>query len=132
MSGDYLDILPFTDQKIGFCIADVTGKGMPAALMMSNVQAVVHAFSSETMSPQRLCEKVNRSMTPNLPSDKSVTFFYGTLDRDHHCFTFANAGHNAPILIRKEGTVIRLEEGGLELGLLTDSRYDQGKIFLEP
>ena len=71
-------------------------------------------------------------MTPNLPSDIFVTFFYGILDREHHCFTFANAGHNAPILIRKEGTVIRLEEGGLELGLFADSRYDQGKIFLEP
>ena len=57
VSGDYLDILPFTDQKIGFCIAVVTGKGMPAALLMSNVQAVVHAIASETMSPRAYVKK---------------------------------------------------------------------------
>ena len=132
VSGDYFDILPFTDQQIGFCIADVTGKGMPAALLMSNIQAMVHAFASESLSPSPLCEKVNRSMAPNLPDDKFVTFFYGILDTEHHCFVISNAGHNAPILMRKDGTVIRLEEGGLVLGVFANSRYDQGKIFLEP
>lgn len=132
VSGDYFDLIPFTEHQLGFCIADVTGKGMPAALLMSNIQAMVHAYASEDTSPDRLCEKVNRGLAPNLPSDKFVTFFYGMLDTESHCFVFANAGHNPPILVRKDGRVIRLEEGGLVLGVFADGSYDQGRVYIEP
>src|SRR5215813_4875161 len=73
VSGDYFDVLKFSDSKAALCIADVSGKGMPAALLMSNVQAAVHAFAAETVSPAELCNKVNRVVSGCTGEDKFRT-----------------------------------------------------------
>jgi len=132
VGGDYFDVFSFSERRVGLCIADVSGKGMPAALLMSNLQAVVKALASENSSPKELVEKVNRVMCRNTTEAKFITLFYGLLDVDGKTLRYANAGHNAPILTRKDGAQVRLEEGGLILGIFQERSYEQGEIELRP
>jgi uncharacterized protein YndB with AHSA1/START domain len=96
VGGDYFDVFKFGASRLGLCIADVSGKGMPAALLMSNLQAVVKALAAENTSPKELVEKVNRVMWRNTMEGKFITLFYGLLDVDRKTLQYANAGHNAP------------------------------------
>ncbi len=132
VGGDYFDVFSFSERRVGLCIADVSGKGMPAALLMSNLQAVVKALASENTSPKDLVEKVNRVMCSNTTEAKFITLFYGLLDVDGKTLRYANAGHNAPILTRKDGAQVRLEEGGLILGIFQERSYEEGEIELRP
>src|SRR5262249_20270280 len=76
VSGDYFDVLKFDEQRAALCIADVSGKGMPAALLMSNVQAAVKAFAAGEVSPPAMCAKLNRVACGNIAEDRFITFFY--------------------------------------------------------
>jgi FixJ family two-component response regulator len=128
VGGDYFDALKFDDAKVALCIADVSGKGMPAALLMSNLQAAVKAFASESMQPRELCAKVNRVICSNIAANKFITFFYCLHNAAKGKLTYANAGHDAPILIHKDGTIMRLREGGAVLGVFNDWNYEQNEI----
>ena len=130
VSGDYFDVLKFSDSKAALCIADVSGKGMPAALLMSNVQAAVHAFASETVSPSELCAKVNRVVSSSTGEDKFITFFYGLVDAERKTLVYTNAGHNAAILLREDGSFTRLEPGGAVLGPFPNWVYNHEQIEL--
>jgi uncharacterized protein YndB with AHSA1/START domain len=132
VGGDYFDVFKFSETRLGLCIADVSGKGMPAALLMANLQAVVKALASENTSPGELVEKVNRVMWRNTTEAKFITLFYGLLDVDGKTLRYANAGHNAPILTRKDGAQVPLEEGGLALALFQERSYEEGEIELRP
>ena len=132
VGGDYFDVFRFGASRLGLCIADVSGKGMPAALLMSNLQAVVKALAAENTSPKELVEKVNRLMSRNTTEAKFITLFYGLLDVDRKTLQYANAGHNAPVLTREDGVQVRLEQGGLIVGAFQESVYDQGEIDLRP
>jgi serine phosphatase RsbU (regulator of sigma subunit)/FixJ family two-component response regulator len=131
VSGDYFDVLKFDEGRAALCIADVSGKGMPAALLMSNVQAAVKAFASATAAPAELCEKVNRVVCSNTAEDKFITFFYCLLDAATGTLTYANAGHNAPILIRSDGASLQLERGGTVLGPFPEWEFEQGEVRLQ-
>lgn len=128
VGGDYFDALKLSDSKVALCIADVSGKGMPAALLMSNLQAAVKAFASESIQPRDLCSKVNRVICSNIATNKFITFFYCVYDAERRRLVYANAGHNAPILIRKDGCYIRLHEGGVVLGVFRDWNYEHNEI----
>jgi FixJ family two-component response regulator len=130
VSGDYYDVLKLSASTIGLCIADVSGKGMPAALLMSNVQAAVKSFAAAEVSPARLCEMVNRIISTNIAEDKFITFFYSLLDVEQKTLFYANAGHNPGILMRQDGSLTRLERGGTVLGPFPDWQYEQGEIAL--
>ncbi len=132
VGGDYFDVFKFGASRLGLCIADVSGKGMPAALLMANLQAVVKALAAENTSPKELVEKVNRVMSRNTTEAKFITLFYGLLDVDRKTLQYANAGHNAPVLTREDGVQVRLEQGGLIVGAFQESVYDQGEIDLRP
>jgi hypothetical protein len=132
VGGDYFDVFSFSERRVGLCIADVSGKGMPAALLMSNLQAVVKALASENSFPKELVENVNRVMCRNTTEAKFITLFYGLLDVDGKTLRYVNAGHNAPILTRKDGAQVRLEEGGLILGIFQEHSYEEGEIELRP
>ena len=132
VGGDYFDVFKFGAGLLGLCVADVSGKGMPAALLMSNLQAVVKALAAENRSPQELVEKVNRVMSCNTTEGKFITLFYGLLDVDRKTLHYANAGHNPPVLTREDGAQVRLEQGGLIVGAFQESVYDQGEIGLRP
>jgi FixJ family two-component response regulator len=128
VGGDYFDVLRFHGRKTGLCIADVAGKGMPAALLMSNLQAAVKAFASESVSPSELCSKVNRVICSNIAANKFITFFYCLHDAERKRLVYANAGHDAPIVIRRNGSVERLREGGAVLGVFREWNYEQNEI----
>ena len=131
VAGDYYDVMKLSEGALGICIADVVGKGMPAALLMSNLQAIVRAMASEDMPPKQLCEKVNRVISNNITPGKFITFFYCLLDAKMKKLFYTNAGHNRPILFHQDGSWIELKEGGLALGMSRERTYEQGEAELK-
>jgi sigma-B regulation protein RsbU (phosphoserine phosphatase) len=132
VSGDYFDVLKFGDHTAALCIADVMGKGMPAALLMSNIQAAVKSRASTGNATDVLCEQVNRLVCNNVDEGKFITFFYCFIDMVARKLFYTNAGHHAPMLVRRDGEVIRLTEGGPVLGLIPDYVYEVDEVELKP
>lgn len=131
VSGDYLDLLRLDANHLALCVGDVIGKGVPAALLMSNVQAAVHALAGEMHPTGELCERINRIVAANVGSGKFITFFYGVLDGARR-FSYTNAGHCEPILVRQNGECLRLNHGGVVLGVFPDWEYREEHVQLEP
>src|SRR5436309_2982524 len=96
VGGDYFDVLPLGEEALGLCIADVAGKGIPAALLMSNLQAAVRGLSSPSLDPDVVCSRLNAMVWRNTHSDRFVTFFYAEPDRRARPLRYATAGCNAP------------------------------------
>jgi hypothetical protein len=117
VGGDYFDLLPFGADGIGFCIADVSGHGIPAALLMSNVQSAVRVLAGDALSPADLCARLNKQATTNFPDGGFLTFFFGCLHLPMKRLTYCNAGHNPPIVIKHDGTFQMLGASGLPLGI---------------
>jgi phosphoserine phosphatase RsbU/P len=132
VGGDYYDVLAFGQDKLGLCIADVAGKGMPAALVMSNLQAAVRGLASPLVPPDDLCARLNDLLYRNTTSDRFVTFFYAQLDGPTRFLRYVNAGHNAPIVLHRNGSHDRLREGGIVLGVFPGQLFALGTIQLEP
>jgi sigma-B regulation protein RsbU (phosphoserine phosphatase) len=130
VGGDCFDTLSF-GQVLGISIADIAGKGLPAALLMSNLQAAVRAFAQESVAPSSICGSVNRLLCRNMASGRFATFCYARVDATGRRIVFSNAGHNPPLLVRKSGSFERLSDGGTVLGVFPDSQYDQGEMPLE-
>jgi sigma-B regulation protein RsbU (phosphoserine phosphatase) len=126
VGGDYYDVLPFGRETLGVCIGDVAGKGLPAALLMSNLQAAFRGFASPAVSPEALCDKLNSLICRNIASDRFITFFYAQLDGVARQLRYTNAGHNAPIVTHKDGSHDRLREGGGILGVFPVQAFDMG------
>jgi len=123
VSGDYYDVIPIGDGKTAICIGDVSGKGMPAALLMANVQAAVKAFAPQGISPAELCNRVNRILCSNVTPGRFMSLFFGVLDSGTLQLSYTCAGHNPPILIRLDGSEARLQAGGVPLGFFTEAEY---------
>lgn len=132
IGGDYFDARRVDDGSVALAIGDVSGKGMSAALLMSNLQAAVKACALERLAPAELCERVNGIIHGNLAAEKFVTFFYARLEVAANRLDYANAGHNAPILVRRSGEVTRLGAGGPVLGVFAHSDYSPASVALEP
>ena len=132
VGGDYYDVLPFDGGAMGLCIADVAGKGMPAAMLMSNFQAGVRGLASAALAPDALCEKLNELVSRNIAADRFITFFYAHLDATSRKLSYANAGHNAPIVLHRDGSHERLDAGGGVLGIFKKQQFDGGTISLAP
>jgi phosphoserine phosphatase RsbU/P len=131
VGGDYYDLLTLSDTQAAICIGDVAGKGMPAALLMSSLQAAVRASAETAVQPKELCERVRRVVVPNLAGGRFVTFFYCTIDMEAGRIRYCNAGHNPPIVARADGTVVRLSEGGPVLSrLFRNQPFVQGDVEL--
>lgn len=130
VGGDCYDAIAFGRARLGLSIADVVGKGIPAALLMSNLQAAVRAFATDAAQPAELCHQVNRILCGHIAEGRFISFFYCIVDSDLGTMTFANAGHYPPILIRANGSVERLEPGGAVLGVFPDGAYDQGQVTI--
>jgi len=132
VGGDYFDILPLDEHTLGLCIADVAGKGMPAALLMSNLQAAVRGLSSLSVAPDQLCRRLNSIVHRNTGSDRFITFFYAQLEGPAGRLTYVNAGHNAPFVVRPDGSHERLRNGGTVLGVFASPDYELGSVQLFP
>ena len=132
VGGDFFDVAHLNDQSVALCVADVMGKGLPAALLMSNLQAAVKSAYADSAAPIQLCETVNNILCDNSESGQFVTLFYGLVDLHRRIVTYVNAGHNPPRLIRADGTRIELHEGGPILGEFENLKFQQGTVHLQP
>ena len=132
VGGDYFDVIRLSEKKLGICIADVVGKGVPAALFMANVQATVRAYASESVSPAWLCDRVNSVVCANIAAEKFVTLFYGVLDAEQRTMQFTSAGHPRPILKNASGGVTQLDNGGAVLGVFPNWKYEDSVVQLAP
>jgi len=130
VSGDYFDVAKCSEARVELCIADVIGKGMPAALLMSNLQAVIKAYACGSAFPRDLTGALNRIIRGNITPGKFITLFYARLDATEKKLTYTNAGHNAPILVRHDGSCLRLGTGGAALGIFKDWEYQQDEVDL--
>jgi Serine phosphatase RsbU, regulator of sigma subunit len=131
VGGDYYDYLVYPDERVGLAIGDVAGKGMPAALLMSSLQAKVQAISETSPSPAALVARLNRSVAATCPDNRFITFFYARLNPRSGELVYCNAGHNPPLLARADGTVVRLEGGGPVLGILPGVGYQERSCRIE-
>jgi len=131
VGGDYFDVLPFEQERIGLCIADVAGKGLPAALLMSNLQAAVRGLASPSLAPEELCVRLNALLCRNVASDRFVTLFYAQLDGRDGRLRYVSAGHNAPFVLHADGSHERLREGGIVLGVFTNQTFACGEAQLQ-
>ena len=131
VGGDCFDGIPFGTTKLALSIADVVGKGIPAALLMSNLQATVRAFATETAQPAELCHQVNRVLCGHIAEGRFISFFYCVFDSDDGSLAYCNAGHYPPILVRASGVVERLGSGGPVLGVFPDGSYEQSQVVIQ-
>ena len=131
VGGDYFDVLTLGPDQLGICIADVSGKGITAALLMANLQAAVRAFAPVSGGPGALCVKLNEVLCGSIAPGKFVTLFYGTIDRERLILHFENAGHSSPIVLRGDEATF-LTEGGTVLGLFPKSVYEERQFALRP
>jgi sigma-B regulation protein RsbU (phosphoserine phosphatase) len=132
VGGDCFDAIRFDDARLALTIADVVGKGIPAALLMSNLQAAVRAFASEAVEPSALCHQVNRILCGNIAEGRFISFFYCVLDAAAGVLTYTNAGHYLPMLVRADGAIERLGIGGPVLGVLPEAEYEQAQVAGAP
>lgn len=134
VGGDYFDVLQHTPEHLYLAIADVTGKGIPASLLMANLQAMLHVLSPLELALDETTGKINDIMYSNTPSDKFISFFWGRIDLAGKTFEYCNAGHNPPIYWNaRTGKTELLTEGGMLLGALsTMVPYQQGSVQLSP
>lgn len=126
VGGDCFDAIRFNDTHLAVSIADVVGKGIPAALLMSNLQAAVRAFATDSARPDELCQQVNRILCGNIAEGRFISFFYCVVDSGLGILSYANAGHYPPVLVRADGSVERLTAGGPVLGVFADGAYECG------
>ena len=132
VGGDYFDCLRLDERSIGLAIADVSGKGTPASLLMANVQASLRTLAQPGADLGEMVARINNLVHANTSFDKFVTFFYAEFDTQTGELRYVNAGHNPPYLVRSDGTVETLEEGGLLLGMLPNVTYGSGTVQLRP
>ena len=130
VSGDFFDVLALSETRIAICLADVSGKGLSAALVTANLQAAFRAFIATEPSPAALCTRLNQALSANLPPGRFVTLAYGVIDTRTRTFTYELAGHNPPVLLR--GTHVQHLEGtGPVLGLLPAATFAEQTVLLE-
>jgi len=131
VGGDYYDFIRIVDGQIGVAIGDVSGKGVPAALLMAAFRASLIAEIRNNYSIRTICRKVNRLLFESVEAGNYVTAVYGVLDSKNHVLTFANCGHNWPVLLRASGEVEYLREGGPLLGVTDDAQYEERPVYLD-
>jgi sigma-B regulation protein RsbU (phosphoserine phosphatase) len=132
VGGDYYDFIQLSTTQLGIAIGDVSGKGIPASLLMASLRAYLrgaqtihhHADLTEVMT------NLNKLVYESSDANRYATFFYGELDVTSRTLTYVNAGHNPPMVFRRSGGVLRLDTGGPVIGLMEDCIYQQGRVTL--
>lgn len=131
ISGDYYDVLPSSGGRLVFAIADISGKGISAAILMANLQATLRALTSNFNPPSEVCRRLNDHLHQVTDASRFATLFYGEWDRSRRSIRYVNAGHNPPFLLSGNGTR-SLNHGGIPLGIFPDWKYETGEETLEP
>jgi phosphoserine phosphatase RsbU/P len=125
VGGDYYSVIRLSQQHTALCIGDVAGKGLPAALLMSSLQAALKPLIGQRLAPHELCRRLNRIMCDLMPVGKFISLFYAVLDSSNNRLTYCNAGHNPPLLVRAGGSFTELNAEGAVLGQFPDWPYRQ-------
>jgi phosphoserine phosphatase RsbU/P len=131
VGGDYYDVVRVSKNQTALCIADVAGKGMPAALLMSSLQAALKPLLWENLSPREVCRRLNRILCDIAPVGKFVSLFFAMLDSRDHRLVYCNCGHNPPIVIGADGSARELNAAGAVLGQFPDWVYEQSDLQLK-
>jgi sigma-B regulation protein RsbU (phosphoserine phosphatase) len=131
VGGDYYDFFPYGSSRIAMVLGDVSGKGMPASLLMMGLQARVQVLIEEPKSLAEVMTRLNRITSANCPSNRFITLFFCILDGDTGELTFCNAGHNPPVIARSNGTYDVLKGGGPVLGILPFIEYKEFQAKLD-
>jgi phosphoserine phosphatase RsbU/P len=130
VGGDYVAAFDLDHEHAAICVADVVGKGLPAALLMSNFQAALKSLASEHPSPADVSTRLNELLYSNSPLHKFVTAFYGVVNTQNRTLAYTNAGHNPPLLMRSNGDFVRLEAGGSVLGAFPNLSFAEDHVEL--
>jgi serine phosphatase RsbU (regulator of sigma subunit)/anti-sigma regulatory factor (Ser/Thr protein kinase) len=131
VGGDFYDVIPLSDGRVGLVVGDVTDKGVPAALVMSATRSVLRASAQRLLEPGIVLERVNDHLQPDMPAKMFVTCLYGVLDPETGHLRFANAGHDVPYVRTADG-VRELRARGMPLGLMPGMAYEEKEMTLEP
>ncbi len=131
VGGDFYDVIPLPDGRVGFVVGDVTDKGVPAALVMSATRSLIRASAQRLVEPGEVLERVNEQLCPDMPAKMFVTCLYGVLDPASGHLRFANAGHDLPYVKTAQG-VVELRARGMPLGLMPGMDYEEKETTLEP
>ena len=131
VGGDFYDVIPLPDGRLGFVVGDVTDKGVPAALVMSATRSLIRASAQRLIEPGEVLERVNEQLCPDMPEKMFVTCLYGVLDPGSGHLRFANAGHDLPYVKTAQG-VVELRARGMPLGLMPGMSYEEKETTLEP
>jgi sigma-B regulation protein RsbU (phosphoserine phosphatase) len=132
VGGDYFDLFSEPDGRLHLAIADVSGKGMAAALLMSSLRAALRSNVAHLRSPALVLARINELLYESTAPENFATFFYGVLDTGRHELVYANAGHNYPILLHADRSAVELKEGGLLLGAFPNAEYVDGRVCVDP
>jgi sigma-B regulation protein RsbU (phosphoserine phosphatase) len=132
VGGDFYDFLDFGTEGLGLAVADVSGKGVPAALILSGLQATLRAEAGPTTPPEPLVRKINERLCADVQPGNFASLLYGHLDVQRRSFRYVNAGHPAGLVVRRDGSLERLDAGGLLLGVERSVEYESGEQTFEP
>ncbi len=132
VSGDLYDILRYDQHTVGLAIGDVSGKGAPAALTMVLVLAGLRSQKQFFMTACDIVYRLNNLLFESTTENNYVTFFYAVVNTENQKIIYTNAGHNAPILLRKDGEIVRLQTGGIVIGFLQNFEYRQEELNFTP
>jgi len=131
ISGDFYDVWTLPDGRFVFAIADISGKGISAAILMANLQAVLRMLAATSASPGDLCQKLNHHVHQVTDPAWFATFFYGEWHPADRHLRYVNAGHNPPLLLSAFHSQ-RLDQGGVPLGMFAAAEFEVGQVFLQP
>jgi len=127
VGGDYYDFIRINGETFGIAIGDASGKGMPAALLVSLLHAFLRAETKNRILPNEVICNINKLICTSTSSEKFATMFYGEFNAMQRNLTYCNAGHNYPVVVRKEGEIEFLEEGGLIVGAFPTAEYEKSE-----
>jgi sigma-B regulation protein RsbU (phosphoserine phosphatase) len=131
VGGDYFDFIPISDDHLAVCVGDISGKGMPAALLMANLQATLRGQAHFSTSAKDCVERANKLMYQSTDMQKFATLFYGVINRADNAFNYSNAGHNPPYLFTGSTKPELLHAGGTVVGFMDESKYEDDTIYLK-
>lgn len=132
VGGDYYDLFPVQDGRVNFVVGDVSGKGMPAALMVSTLHSALRLLLDQAPFGPSLLERLNRHIAESSAANKFITMLLAELSPETGVLHYMNAGHNPGILLRRDGSAEELGAGGLPLGLMPEARYQSRALTMEP
>lgn len=132
VGGDYFDFIRIDDNRMAICLGDVTGKGLPASLLMANLQATLRGQSFLSSSPKDCLIRSNKLLFHSTSPEKFATLFYGCLDTKNHLLSYSNAGHDFPFLFSVSEIPDRLKSGGIMLGAFEDFSFEEDAVPIKP